>query len=164
MQIKINVKICKKQGGFFYDKSIKRIIKKWVRSALCIAGHFNALEGELIFASPKIHNGAINELSVCAKELNNLFAENGFGFNARVIANEDFKNEVLLPVLEVSDRVNDTTELFMRSYQLVEMFEYSNITNSDHSASKTPVENDDYSNYKVGGCRTPISVQMKMHP
>lgn len=137
------------------EESVAKIIKKWARSALCIAGHFNVLQGELIFASPKIHNGAMNGLNICAQELNNLFAENGFGFNARIIANEDFKNEVLVPVLEISGSVNDTTELFMRSYQLVNMFDgvknkkrHSEISGS--SNEKELVRSDEYGNYKIG--------------
>lgn len=114
------------EGGLNYggaEETITRIIKKFVRSALCIAGYFNVMEGEIIFASPKINNAMINNLKTCTEELNSLFVENGFGFNARIIANEDFKNEVLEPVLAISGSVNDTTELFMRSYQLISMYE-----------------------------------------
>lgn len=114
------------EGGLNYggtEETVTMIIKKFVRSALCAAGYFNVLEGEIIFASPKIHNGVINDLINCTEELNRLFAENGFGFSARIIANEDFKNEVLVPVMEVSGRINDTSELFMRSWQLISLYE-----------------------------------------
>lgn len=114
------------EGGLNYggsEETITRIIKKLARSALCIAGYFNIFQGEIIFASPKIHNAVINDLKACVEELNNLFVENGFDFATRIIANEDFNNEVLLPVLDVSNRVSDTTELFMRSWQLISLYE-----------------------------------------
>ena len=39
----------------------------------------------------------------------------------RVIANADFSNEILAPVLEQVDVVADTSELFMRAQQLMRL-------------------------------------------
>lgn len=136
------------EGGLNYggtEETITRIIKKLVRSALCIAGYFNIMQGEIIFASPKINNAVINDLNGRTEELNRLFSENGFGFTARIIANEGFKNEVLEPVMEVSGRVNDTTELFMRSWQLFSMFGQPNtekLSRSGLSEINIPSEED----------------------
>ena len=47
----------------------------------------------------------------------------GFGFSFILLANEDFQNEILEPILKVSDDVADTNELFVRSYQMTQMFE-----------------------------------------
>ena len=38
------------------------------------------------------------------------------------MANDDFNNEILQPVLDLSDDVADTSELFLRSYQLTKLF------------------------------------------
>lgn len=62
---------------------------------------------------------------------------------------EDFNNDVLLPVLKISDRIDDASELFLQSWQLIEQFKRSDKTNDNPSISKTPV-NDEYANYKVG--------------
>lgn len=154
----ISVETAFHEGGLNYggtEETITRIIKKLARCALCAAGYFNVSRGEIIFASPKIHNAVLSDLKACVEELNNLFRENGFDFTTRVIANEDFKNEVLLPVLEVSNRVSDTTELFMRSWQLMKMFENiqhvkkpSEVQYSDNAEAH--VRNDIYGGYKIG--------------
>ena len=137
------------EGGLNYggtEETITRIIKKFVRSALCIAGYFNIMQGEIIFASPKINNAVINDLNSRTEELNRLFSENGFGFTARIIANEEFKNEVLEPVMEVSGRVNDTTELFMRSWQLVSLCEQHNrsVSNNKNGLVNNQTKNEAY--------------------
>ena len=46
----------------------------------------------------------------------------GFDFNIRIIANQDFNEMVLQPILLISDGVADTSELFLRSYQMYKMF------------------------------------------
>ncbi len=40
----------------------------------------------------------------------------------RIIANSGFNAEVLDPILDMSGGVADTSELFLRSYQMLQMF------------------------------------------
>jgi hypothetical protein len=87
-----------------------------------MVGYFGVTSGEVIFASPKIHNAVMNDLEPCIADLNTLFTENEYSFTARVIANDDFNDHILRPILIASDGVSDTSELFMRGYQLVAMF------------------------------------------
>lgn len=105
------------------QETVTRVLKKFIRTALCIIGYFDIKKGEIIFAAPKIHNAIINDFEPCIKDLNALFLENNFYFTARVFANEDFNEMVLKPILIASDGVSDTSELFMRGYQLIKMFD-----------------------------------------
>lgn len=43
-------------------------------------------------------------------------------FDVRIICNEDFKDKILEPVMHISGDVTDTSELFMRSLQMVNLF------------------------------------------
>jgi len=104
------------------QETVTRVIKKFIRTALCMVGYFGVAKGEIIFASPKINNSVVVDLEPCVNDLNALFLENRYGFTARVIANDDFDDIVLKPILIASDGVSDTSELFMRGYQLVKMF------------------------------------------
>lgn len=108
------------------EDTVTRIIKKIVRTALCIEKYFNISQGEIIFAFPIIDNSVIDTLNTCTEELNGLFKASDFGFSVQMIVNEDFKNEVLEPVMAASRKVNDTTELFMQSWQLISMFGQTN--------------------------------------
>ncbi len=104
-------------------ETVERVIKKFLRTAMCIQGYFNTTHGELIFGSPKIYRAVLNDLNPCVVDLNDLFRENGLDFSARVIANGDFDGHVLKPILTASGGISDTSELFLRSFQLVRMFE-----------------------------------------
>jgi len=103
-------------------ETVMRVIKKFIRTALCLIGYFRITKGEIIFASPKIHNAIINDLEPCITDLNTLLFDYNYNFTVRVIANDDFNELVLKPILIASEGVSDTSELFMRGYQLIKMF------------------------------------------
>lgn len=103
-------------------ETVMRVIKKFVRTALCLVGYLSINKGEIIFASPKIHNAVISDMEPCIADLNKLFAANGYRFTARIIEGDNFNDLVLKPILIAGDGVSDTSELFMRGYQLVKMF------------------------------------------
>jgi hypothetical protein len=134
------------------SETVMRVIKKFIRTALCIIGYLGVTGGEIIFASPKIHNAIVNDLEPCIADLNKLFAESGYGFEARVIANDDFNDIVLKPILIASEGVSDTSELFMRGFQLIKMFGGERPTRQRESKtmSKRVVSNDTLSELKVG--------------
>ena len=134
------------------QETVAHVIKKSSRSAMCMVGYFGVSTGEVIFASPKIHNAVINDLEPCIADLNALFAENGYGFTARIIANDDFNDHILEPILIASDGVSDTSELFMRGYQLVTMFgdERPTRQRSAKTTSSKVVSNDSLSELKIG--------------
>lgn len=67
--------------------TVENVLKKLLRTAMCIHGYFDTTHGELVFGSPKIHKAILTDLSPCIVDLNNLLRENGLDFSARVIAN-----------------------------------------------------------------------------
>ncbi|MCL2634559.1 MAG: hypothetical protein FWD34_08625 [Oscillospiraceae bacterium] len=143
------------EGGLLYggkEETAMRVTKKLIRAALCLIGYFNIFEGDIIFASPKINNSAMEVLEPCISDLNKLLHDNGYDFKGRVIANEDFKELVLTPILIASDGVSDTSELFMRGYQLVKMFGDDRPTRKRtvKTTDNNAVSNDSLSELKIG--------------
>lgn len=113
------------EGGLNYGdrtETVSRIIMKFLRTAICLTGYFGEVSGEILFASPKVSNVYISDLEPCIADLNALFYEHHFPLTARIIANDEFYEHVLKQILIASDGVADTSELFMRAYQLVKMF------------------------------------------
>lgn len=104
------------------NETVTRIIKKCVRTAMCIYGYLDTDTAEIIFASPKINPSIITELIPRLEELNNLLLSLGLIFPSRIIANEDFNGKILEPILLASGGISDTSELFLRSYQMYNMF------------------------------------------
>lgn len=104
------------------ETTVMKVLEKCARTAFCLHGYLSTKEAEIIFASPKINPAVLSDLTPCIEEINELFANNGYDFTFRVIANEQYNKQVLQPILLVSDGIADTSELFLRSYQMYKMF------------------------------------------
>lgn len=115
--------------GSSREDTVSILLKKCLRTAMCLHGYLNITDGEIIFASPKIHNSIMNDLSPCLVDINALLKEQGFLFHIRLLANEEFESSVLQPILIASEGVSDTSELFLRSYQMCRMFLSTSLIN-----------------------------------
>lgn len=104
------------------ETTVMKVLEKCARTAFCLRGYLATNAAEIIFASPKINPAVLSDLTPCISEMNMLFADNGYNFTFRIIANEEYNDLVLKPILLVSDGVADTSELFLRSYQMYKMF------------------------------------------
>ena len=111
-------------------ETVEGIAKKFLRTSMCLHGYFEINDGEIIFASPKINASVFNDIEPIMTDLNFLLSKYNFGFKARLIANDDFNEKILKPIITASDGVADTSELFMRAYQLTKMFERTKTVNS----------------------------------
>ena len=120
------------------DVTIMKVIAKTVRTAMCLWGYMECKNAEIVFASPKINPAIYDKLIPCMDEVNNIFKELGYGFEARIIANEDFYDDVLHPILLVSEGVADTAELFLRAYQMYNMFAKEKVSGA--SSRRTTVK------------------------
>lgn len=69
-----------------------------------------------------------------------LIRELGCQFKFELIANEKFLNRVFYPTLLASDKVSDTSELFLRSYRMLQMF----------SGIKFSMQDLNLDDYKIG--------------
>ena len=79
----------------------------------------------------------------CVEDMNILFADNGYKFTFRIIANEEYNDLVLKPILLASDGVADTSELFLRSYQMYKMFAETKVTEKRTRTMVSTLEYDD---------------------
>jgi hypothetical protein len=104
------------------DETVARVAKKCIRAAMCIYGYFDIKEGTIIFASPKINPSVITDINKCREDIECVLHKVGLNFKVRIIANDDFSDKILEPILNVIGDVADTSELFMRSLQMYNMF------------------------------------------
>lgn len=114
-----------REGLLYTDRknTVTQIIKKCLRTAMCIYGYLDTKDAEIIFASPKIGKSILEDVAPCVADAQAITQQMGFNFSFRIIANEDFRESVLNPILLVSKGVADTNELFLRSYQMLQMFD-----------------------------------------
>ncbi len=115
-------------GGLNYaskKKTICKVIGKYIRTALSIYGYLNARTAEIVFATPKINNELFSSLAQPIKHLNQFFKEKGLNFKFVIIANENFEKDVVKAIVDNSKDISDTSELFVRAYQLLALSEKS---------------------------------------
>ena len=129
------------------DITVMKVLEKYARSAFCLRGYLNTNVAEIIFASPKINPSVLSGIEPCINEMNTMFNGNGYHYNFRIIANEQYNDLVLKPILLASNEVADTSELFLRSYQMYKMF--SNETNSRRITTQKTVGESDYTETDV---------------
>ena len=107
------------------EKTVAKILEKSLRTAMCLYGYMDFKDAEIIFASPKINESVLDDINPLwdkmqseMNKMNNL----NCNFKFSLIANKGFKKDILTPVLNISDKVTDTNELFLRSYQMLNLF------------------------------------------
>lgn len=130
------VDIAYHEAGLNYgdkDKTLCKIIQKCVRTALCLYGYFNLATGEIIFASPKINSSIERDLSPMFEELTNLIKHLGLEFTVLLYCNDAFFSEIMQPILVKETNIADTSELFLRSIQLYQMFAHSSLQVVTHT-------------------------------
>ncbi len=113
------------ESGLSYgsrEETVMKVISKILRTAMCLYGFLDSKDAEIVFASPKINPAVLNDLVPCMEDINCILKQQGFDINTRIIANEDFNESVLKPILLISSGVADTSELFLRGYQMYKMF------------------------------------------
>lgn len=137
------------------EETVMKVISKCVRNAICLYGYMDTKSADIIFASPKINPAIMNDLIPCINDLNNFFQLSGYNFRVRIIANELFNEQVLQPILLASSGVADTSELFLRSYQLYQMFQDRKSKEKPYTqknSNPTPVTSDNvaYKELKIG--------------
>ena len=137
------------------DTTTMKVLAKCIRSAMCIYGYLDSKEAEIIFASPKIHKNVLSILTPCISELQCYMNQKGYTFNFRLIANGDFNVTILQPLLLMSKGIADTNELFLRSYQLIQLFEKASAQSSGKSvtvstSSYPKFEDSSYNELRIG--------------
>lgn len=114
------------EDGLHYGKTprdaITRVIKKMIRSTMIIMAYFGMKKGDIIFASPKINPSTYEPLREAVEDIDALMSKMKLNFSFRLYANSDFEKHIIAPVIQLSGEVADTSELFMRSIQMYQMF------------------------------------------
>lgn len=105
------------------EETVAKVIKKCLRTAMCIFGYFGYTDAEIIFASPKINPAVANEITFAINDVNQILKQAKLNYQIRIIANHDLREHILSPILSVLNDVADTSELFMRSLQLYRLIE-----------------------------------------
>ena len=89
---------------------------------MIIKAYFGIHKGDIIFASPKTNPATYNLLIEAFEDLNTLNKKMDLSFSFKLYTNEDFDTRIISPIIQLSGEVADTSELFMRSIQMYQLF------------------------------------------
>lgn len=126
------------EGGVNYGtkyETISRVLKKMIRSYFIYLKYFYDHScGVFYFITPKMSN---NNILVPLKDnilkVTRVLNSYDLVVDFQLLVNQDFKELVLMPTINVCHEVADTNELFLRSVQLWKMFD-----NDENSKVITP--------------------------
>ena len=97
-----------------------RVCKKLLRAYLVGLCYFPDFSYEILFASPKVNPATDAMIQGYFSVLGGAFG--GGKVNFRYLANNGFKNDVLIPTLLASQSDSDSSELFLRVVKMLELF------------------------------------------
>ena len=123
------VDIAYHSAGLGYKDSINVITKKILRTVFALKLYFPKIaDYNIYFISPIVNTSLNNQLHARVEEIVNFLQERGLNFNVELFLNDKFKIEILNPIMKISNDVADMSELFLRSHQLISLFENKNKT------------------------------------
>jgi hypothetical protein len=105
------------------SETANRVLKKLIRSAMIIRSVFGSLPQRVVFASPVVGQPYVSALNKVMQTLEEFLLAQQIACEALLIVNDSFREIILDPVIAVSSDVADTSELVLRSYQLLSIFE-----------------------------------------
>lgn len=103
------------------SENITRVLKKCIRTMMSLIQYFDVTTGHIVFASPKINPKDYQKLQEEFAKIDEIVDLFGLHFTFELISNEEFNTHIIQPVFALSGKVSDTTELFLRSVQLLDM-------------------------------------------
>lgn len=115
------------EGGLNYgsaDVTISRVLEKFIRSYFIYLQYFyDHSTAGFFFITPKMSKKTIlNPLLEKIARLEKVFKRHELSPDFELLVNEEFNQSVLVPVLDISSKIADTNELFLRSAHLWKMF------------------------------------------
>ena len=117
-----------------------RVCKKLLRAYLIGLAYFPNFTYEILFASPKVTPATDKTIKEYFSVLEKDFGD-GENVIFRYLANDDFKTEILIPTLKASELDSDTSELFLRSAKLLNLFALLNVDSAERGESPAPESN-----------------------
>ncbi|MCK5110341.1 MAG: hypothetical protein KAQ94_02385 [Arcobacteraceae bacterium] len=139
-------------GGLGYHNPLENVTKKILRTVFAIIVYFKNIQNyNIFFVSPKISKTLNQNIQYRIDEINKFLSNNNIKINIDLYSNEKFSNNILKPILSASNDISDTSELFLRSYQLIKLSEKYITQSAENLQQKYSVEtSSDNKDIKIG--------------
>lgn len=111
------------EGGLNYggkNETKDRVVKKLLRAYLAATKFFPGHTYEILFASPKVNPATDEIIKAYFAMLSDRFESHAVHF--AYYANDDFRDAILVPTYRRTKVESDTSDLFIRSVRMLDMF------------------------------------------
>ena len=112
-------------SGLGYKNDIETkhtVMKKLLRSAITLDYYIPDIPASIIFASPRVYKSTQELLELGCREVVKFVSEYTDRFNFCIYTNTCFENMILTPLIKNKNTIADTSELFLRSIQLYNLY------------------------------------------
>lgn len=137
-------------------ENIARILKKSIRTAMLFYSYLGKKDADIIFATPKLKyttqkgkDKFIKDVKYLLDKLETIFSGKGLSFKFDFVAENDFNDEILGPVILHAEDIHDTSELFARSMQLQNLFYANNAQYNQYKQLKIETEKEIINNISM---------------
>lgn len=112
-------------NGLNYRDTIETVTKKILRAIFALKIYFQQddFTFNIFFLSPKVGKELKVKLDNRINEIKNFLEVNQINCKVMLLSDTEFEAEVLNPIISMSQDVADTSELFLRSVQLLSLFD-----------------------------------------
>lgn len=127
-------------SGLHYKKGDDAVPSKMLRTVLCLYSFIEASEAVVVFATPKfVSDTDKKNLQDFVDTLNDCLKNKwGLGnYSVRLYSDYGFETCILNPIIHLTKDIQDTSEVFVRTLQLVSVTRGPIITNGAAPASET---------------------------
>ena len=111
------VEVAFHENGLGYKNVHKKVFEKILRAYMCGHAYFPKFNIHIIFATPKTPKTTLTTIEKNLEILKQTFEEDHVSF--QFLTNENFKNEILSPTINATKKEADDSQLFVRSYKLL---------------------------------------------
>lgn len=117
------------RDGLNYSDTINTVTKKVFRSIFALLIYFQDIKtSNVYFVSPIVNNSTTIRMNELENKIKMFLKKINLDVTVEFYMNDKFKNEILVPTMEISASVADMSELFLRSHQLIELFQNTKMT------------------------------------
>lgn len=109
-------------SGLHYKKGDDAVPSKLLRTVLCLHAVLKTGKATVVFATPRFVSAADKKALCAFVETLNDCLKNKWGlvrYDVRLFSEEEFEIGILNPVLYLADKIQDTSEVFVRGIQLI---------------------------------------------
>lgn len=113
--------------------NVEKILEKVLIVSICLISCFNKINGNIIFMCPRLDDNVIQQMGIYYFDIKEIFRQMSLSFELNILLNEQFEEEVIRKLEELSSHIDETDEeVYLKSLKFQKQFK-SNKSEDENS-------------------------------